>query len=73
MNCINKSEKKLLSQHLNNPEVLLLIKHKKEKGAISTSTLVIIYLIEKDKISEKDEIEIIPVNIPLKEKMLKFS
>ena len=71
--CTNRSEKKLFSQHLKRLDVGLFIKHKKANGENKIKTLVSIYLIEKDSISEKEDIEIILVRIPLNENKLKLS
>ncbi len=71
--CTSKRANKLFNQHLKNPDVFIFIKNKKENGDISIKSLVMIYLIEKDSINEKDEMEIMPEIIPLKEKMLNLS
>ena len=71
--CINSREKKLLIQHLNKLEVGLLIKHRNANGENKIRTLVRIYLIEKERIKEKEDMEIILVSIPLNEKRLNFS
>ncbi len=70
MICIKRSEKKLLSQHLNNPEVDLLIRQRKANGESKTRTLVVIYLTENESISVKEEIEIMLEMMPLKVKRL---
>ena len=69
---IKSREKKLFNQHLNRLDVDLLIRHKKANGESNTSTLVIIYLTENDKIREKEEMDNKQDIIPLKVKMLNF-
>ena len=67
---IKSREKKLLSQHLNSPEVDLLIRQRKANGESSTNTLVVMYLTENERISVNEEIEIMLEIMPLNVKRL---